>query len=86
MSLVMFRMLMSAILTLVAVALSTGDGDGSAAPDRANSLAGKCVRGKMKGGGWSRWLAGSGPEGETLGPAARQPKRAAGRMTSTLIN
>jgi hypothetical protein len=47
MSWIMFRMLMSAILTLVA----TGDGDGSAAPDRANSLAGKCVRGKMKGGG-----------------------------------
>jgi hypothetical protein len=46
MSWIMFRMLMSAILTLVA----TGDGDGSAAPDRANSLAGKCVRGKMKGG------------------------------------
>src|SRR4051812_38978510 len=46
-ALVMFRMLMSAILTLVAA----GDGDGSAAHDRANSLAGKCVRGKMKGGG-----------------------------------
>ncbi len=75
MSLVMFRMLMSAILTLVAVALSTGDGDGSAAPDRANSLAGKCVRGKMKGGGWSRWLAGSGPAGGNLGaggPAAEK--------------
>jgi hypothetical protein len=36
MSLIMFSLLTSAILTLVAVALSAGDGEASAAPDRAN--------------------------------------------------
>jgi hypothetical protein len=36
MSLIMFSLLLSAILTLIAVALSAGDGDDSVAPDRAN--------------------------------------------------